>query len=263
MASNAPAACCLTGFKHEGTPQGRLSLSTTVNSPSVHNKQLPFPRVVLITTYVARPKNNDKSEKAVLLLGDVFGIFNNSKLLADDYAANGYLTLLPDVFSGDQMDIGDFEAGKIDIPGWLSRHGTDVVDSIVESVVKHMREELGVKKIAAAGYCFGGKYVTRFLKEGKIDVGYSAHPSFVSDEELGAIKKPFSISAAETDGIFTRELRRKSEDILSTTGQHYQLNLFSGVEHGFAIRADLSKPQNKYAKEQAYVQALARFDHNL
>lgn len=55
------------------------------------------------------------------------------------------------------MNVGDFEAGKIDIPGWLSRHGTDAVDSIVELVVKHMREELGVKKIAAAGYCFGGK----------------------------------------------------------------------------------------------------------
>ncbi|KAI2669774.1 hypothetical protein CBS147355_9699 [Penicillium roqueforti] len=236
MASNAPPACCFSGFKHEGNPTGE--------TVSINN----------ITTYVARPENNDKSGKAVLLLGDLFGIFTNSKLLADDYAANGYLTLLPDVFSGDQMEIGDFEAGKIDIPGWLSRHGTDVVDSIVESVVKHLREELGVKKIA---------YVTRFLKEGKIDVGYSAHPSFVSDEELSAIKKPFSISAAETDGIFTRELRHKSEDILSNTGQHYQLNLFSGVEHGFAIRADLSKPQNKYAKEQAFVQALAWFDHSL
>lgn len=71
------------------------------------------------------------------------------------------------------------------------------------------------------------------------------------------------ICITETDNIFTRELRHKSEDILIKTGQHYQLNLFSGVEHGFAIRADLSKPQNKYAKEQAFVQALAWFDYNL
>jgi dienelactone hydrolase len=59
-----------------------------------------------------------------------------------------------------------------------------------------MRETLNVKRIAAVGYCFGGKYVTRYLKPGQIDVGYSAHPSFVTHEELGAIKGPFSIAAA-------------------------------------------------------------------
>lgn len=92
-----------------------------------------------------------------MVIGDVFGICPNSKLLADDFAANGYLAVLPDLLSGDQMDIGDFEAGKIDIPDWISRHGNDAVDLIVESTLKHVREDLGINKIAGAGYCFGGK----------------------------------------------------------------------------------------------------------
>lgn len=60
-----------------------------------------------------------------------------------------------------------------------------------------------------------------------------------------------------TDQIFTHELRHKSEDILYKTGQRFQLNLFSDVEHGFAVRADLSKSHNRYAKEQAFLLALA------
>jgi dienelactone hydrolase len=70
------------------------------------------------------------------------------------------------------------------------------VDPIVESVIKHLRGELGVKRLGGVGYCFGGKYVCRWLKEGSLDVGYTAHPSFVDAEELQAIKGPLSIAAA-------------------------------------------------------------------
>jgi dienelactone hydrolase len=43
----------------------------------------------------------------------------------------------------------------------------------------------------------------------------------------------------------------------------YQLNLFSDVEHGFAVRCDLSKKPAKFAKEQAFLQAVAWFDEYL
>jgi len=43
----------------------------------------------------------------------------------------------------------------------------------------------------------------------------------------------------------------------------YQITLYSGVEHGFAVRADISKKHVKYAKEAAFVQAVAWFDEFL
>jgi dienelactone hydrolase len=80
---------------------------------------------------------------------------------------------------------------------------------------------------------------------------------------LRDIKGPFSISAAETDGIFTIELRHKSEEILKETKQPWQINLFSGVEHGFAVRCDTSVKLQKFAKEQAFLQGVAWFDEFL
>ena len=120
-----------------------------------------------------------------------------------------------------------------------------------------------IKKIGAVGYCFGGKYVVRFLKAGHIDVGYSAHPSFVDEDELKAIKGPFAISAAETDQIFPTEKRHRSEEILKETGQPYQINLYSGVEHGFAVRGDPDNRVVNYAKESAFLQAVAWFEEHL
>ena len=64
----------------------------------------------------------------------------------------------------------------------------------------------------------------------------------------------------ETDQIFPPEKRHESEDILKKGGKTYQMTLYSGVEHGFAVRSDLSKRDNKFAKEQAFFQAVQWFD---
>jgi dienelactone hydrolase len=127
----------------------------------------------------------------------------------------------------------------------------------------------------------GAKFVVRFMPTGKgVDVGYMAHPSyvhvspsfshpfntlasFVEESELSQIAGPLSISAAETDHIFPAEKRHKSETILVETKQPYQINLFSGVVHGFAVRCELSNKLEKYAMEQAFLQAVAWFNTHL
>ncbi|KAI7969729.1 hypothetical protein EIK77_005849 [Talaromyces pinophilus] len=174
--------------------------------------------------------------------------FNNAQLIADQFAANGFFVFMPDLFHGDPVQLNrgpDFDFAK-----WLQGHGPATADPI---------------KIAAVGYCFGAKYVVRHLhpKQNKIDVGYVAHPSFIEADELKAIGGPFSISAAETDTIFPAEKRHESEIILKETGLPYQINLYSGVEHGFAVRAELSNKVAKYAKENAFLQALAWFEEHL
>merc|ERR1712059_38831 len=116
-----------------------------------------------------------------------------------------------------------------------------------------MKGTMGVKKIGSVGYCFCAK------GEG-IDVGCMAHPSFVDAEELKAMVAPLSIAAAETDAIFPAEKRRESEDILKNMDLPYQMSLYSDVEHGFAVRADLSNKRAKFAKESAFLQHVQWFD---
>jgi dienelactone hydrolase len=147
---------------------------------------------------------------------------------------------------------------------WLTNgHTFKEVDPITDALIKELRSTYGVKKLGAVGYCFGAKYVARFLKKGQIDVGYMAHPSFVDEAELKGIEGPLSIAAAETDEIFPPEKRRQSEDILFKLDVPWQINLYSDTEHGFAVRADLTAPRVKWAKEQAFYQAVQWFDQYL
>lgn len=102
--------------------------------------------------------------------------------MADQYAANGYYTIIPDLFNGDPVSLNRPEG--FDIMKWLTGgsdgknpHTFGAVDPIVAKSIEYLKEK-GFKKIGSAGYCFGAKYVARFMAEGKgVDVGFVAHPS--------------------------------------------------------------------------------------
>jgi dienelactone hydrolase len=188
--------------------------------------------------------------------------FINVQLIADQFAANGYFVAVPDLFNDDPILLN--RPANFDFMKWLnSGHTSKEVDPITEAVIKDLRSSYGVKKLGGVGYCFGAKYVARFLKKGSLDVGYMAHPSFVEDIELEAIEGPLSIAAAETDEIFPPAKRRRSEDILFKSDVPWQINVYSDTEHGFAVRADLTAPRVKWAKEQAFFQAVQWFDEYL
>jgi dienelactone hydrolase len=98
----------------------------------------------------------------VIIYPDVFGIWQNTKLIADEFAARGYTALIPDLFNGDQLDI-TVDLSKFDIMGWFSGgksgsnpHGPEQVDVPASAAVKYLRG-LGYKRIGAAGYCIGAK----------------------------------------------------------------------------------------------------------
>lgn len=66
--------------------------------------------------------------------------------------------------------------------------------------------------------------------------------------------------ALETDQIFPAEKRRETEDILKEKDVPYQMFLYSDVEHGFGVKGDLANAKAKFAKEQAFFQAVGWFD---
>jgi dienelactone hydrolase len=56
------------------------------------------------------------------------------------------------------------------------------------------------------------------------------------------------------------ERRHAIEEQLQTTGQPYSLALYSGTQHGFGVRANISDLEQKFGKEQAFFQAVRWFD---
>jgi dienelactone hydrolase len=137
-----------------------------------------------------------------------------------------------------------------------------VVDPLISSVIKELKDSYGIEKIGGVGYCFGGKYVCRFLHPSSslLDAGFVAHPSFTTDDEIRDIEGPLSIAAAETDEIFTAAMRQETEDILSRKEVPWQISVYGGTEHGFAVKGHMGTRRARFAKERAFGQAVGWFE---
>ncbi|KAL5583881.1 hypothetical protein FOVSG1_015232 [Fusarium oxysporum f. sp. vasinfectum] len=250
MTSYPPKTCCYQGFRHEGTAVGRYEAFDEFEA------------------YISEPSQSTR--KGILFLPDVVGhTFINAQLIADQFVENGYFVMIPDLFHGDSVPLNEPEGFNImawlrgDYNGNKYEHLPPLIDPIIEKSISIMRSKYGIDRIGSVGYCFGSKYVVRFLDDANINVGFIAHPSFIEKAELEAIKAPLSVAAAETDILFPPDKRKESEGILSKIDIPSHINLYLGTSHGFAVRCDLNVRRQKSAKEVAFAQALTWFKTHL
>lgn len=113
-------------------------------------------------------------------------------------------------------------------------------------------------------YCFGAPYVCNELAGDIVAVGAFGHPAFLKEQHFENLKGeiacctshycnnsihipgPLFLSCSEIDHTFDTASRRKALDILQNKKKRYQLQLFSGVEHGFALRGNM---ENAYERK--------------
>ncbi|CAK7205273.1 hypothetical protein SEUCBS139899_008040 [Sporothrix eucalyptigena] len=233
---------------HDGTPVGK---------EEVHNGY---------NMYITKPQGN--ATAAVLYLTDVFGIqLAQNKLLADSFARAGFLTVAPDMFNGTPAP------GDINVPGFntttfLNTHGPTQTDPIVAAGIAYIRS-LGITRIGATGYCYGGRYAFRAggnltSAGGKADTAgaqavFAAHPSMLTDDEISAIQGPASVAAAETDAMMPAARRTEITSLMQKSGKEYSFAVYGGTSHGFGVRVNVTDPRQKFAKEEAFLQAVRWF----
>ncbi|KAJ7853703.1 hypothetical protein B0H14DRAFT_2758047 [Mycena olivaceomarginata] len=171
-----------------------------------------------IPTYVSEPPSSaDGHKKVVLFFADVFGPFYlNNQLLQDYFARRDF-----DPYAW--ADKARVKAEEI-TPKW------------VEDVRKHFGTD---SKYCAVGYCFGAPFVMNLACTDDIVAAAFAHPAFLNEDQFKNLK--------QTDFTFGPEFRRRAEDILAENKAQYQIQVFSGVTHGFATRGD---PEG-WAKEES------------
>lgn len=114
--------------------------------------------------------------------------------LADSFARAGFLVVAPDMFDGEPAPL-DFDTPGFNATEFTLKHGPNATDPILAKAVAYLKTT-GVEKIAATGYCYGGRYTFRVLAAGGVDVGFAAHPSLLEDPEILAITGPISVAAA-------------------------------------------------------------------
>ena len=170
-----------------------------------------------IDCYVSKPNDYPHAPgKLLLFLTGATGLHSeNNQIQADKYASEGFVVVLPDMFSDDplpgsvtyqedkdpsiieQIKMRVAETGKsflIDM--WLARQTPEKVLPIIHNVLEAAKDEFADAVangggIYSVGYCFGGR-MTLLLAGEKSDVSDTVLPwaqAPVKDEETGVVKK--------------------------------------------------------------------------
>jgi len=232
LASAPKMHCCATGFLHTGTPSGETI------------------QLAELSTYIARPK--EPTNKIVLFFSDVYGpFFVNNSLLIDWFALQGYLVVAVDYFEGDPIHIAREREG-FNVDEWIGiKHlrAKATTPSWVDAVMSTFGN--ANTTYVTVGYCFGAPFVMDICATDKVRAGAFAHPALLNEDHFKNLKQPLFLSCSETDATFASEARHRSETILAEIKALYHYQLFSGVQHGFALRGNMEVENERWAKEES------------
>ncbi|SPQ26366.1 70334634-0ffe-44a8-956d-b695947be566 [Thermothielavioides terrestris] len=206
-----------------------------------------------VETYISTPPEGKANGNVLLYFPDVWGMFTNGLLVMDAFADAGYTVLGLDYFRGDPVwkhrkNRHDNSNPDFDYEAWKRKHtafANEAVPKWVSCVASRYRQVNPETKFACVGYCFGAPYVCDELAKETVTAGAFAHPAFLKEHHFRNIKKPLFLSCSEVDHTFDVPSRRRALDILQQEGKVYHYQLFSGVEHGFALRGDPNDPYQR------------------
>ncbi|KAF8998492.1 chlorocatechol-degradation protein [Cyathus striatus] len=220
---------CFRGVTHEGTPQGK------------------WEKIGGVDCYVVTPPVD----------------YSKDKLLADDFAANGFKTIIPDYFNGDYVPADAMHGKNFDGSAWLKRHGPAQIQPPLDNVISALKLQ-GVTIFGAAGYCMGARYALNLAFKNIISVAVCSHPSLIkvpSDFEIykSTSKAPLLINSCTIDEWFPPHAQEKADEVMRSFKPGYKREYWEGCTHGFAVRGDMSDSKVKAGKEGAFNAAVAWF----
>ncbi|KAJ7910094.1 dienelactone hydrolase [Mycena leptocephala] len=226
-----------------------------------------FITIADVNTYIAHPPNQAQENRVILYFPDVWGIdtFTNGQLLCDYYASQGTQCLIANQFfvqlTMDPVHLHRKSRGDVttepgfDFEAWKAKHMAFAAVA-VPKWIDALKAQFGTPetKYAVVGYCFGAPYVMDALSESSSTacVGAFGHPAFLNESHFKIVPvKPLFLSCAETDHTFPAPARHRAEELLTTGKRTFYIQLFSGVEHGFALRGNMDDAYERFTKEES------------
>ncbi len=177
----------------------------------------------------------------LVLAQEIFGVNRTMRELADDFAEEGYVVLVPDLFWRQQpgVQLGgtpeDFQRAMALYQGFDEALGVQDLQSAITAL--RARPEVREGRVGVVGWCLGGKlaYLAACRTDCDVAVGYYGVGIEAALGEAANIRCPLTLHIAELDKFCPPPAR---EQILGALRgrRGVELHVYPGVEHAFARR---------------------------
>ena len=145
---------------------------------------------------------------------------------------------------------------------------------MIEAFITDVRALPGVEKVGVVGFCWGGRYAILAAQspfsgtEGRgVDAAYVAHPSFCAiPRDFEDVCVPLSVALGEKDSYLGVSEVRKIEEVMGRKrreGYEGEVVVYEGQVHGFALRGDQERAEDKKALDAAAQQGIDWFRKHL
>lgn len=201
----------------------------------------------------------------IVVIQEIFGVNEVMRGITDEWAARGYTAICPDLFWRQQPGIqitdktdAEWKRAFELYQGFSEQKG---VEDLIQTV-KYLREQKGLEKIGAVGFCLGGKlaYLMATRSDADASIGYYGVGIDTALEEASAITKPLLLHIAENDGFSTPEKRAAIHAALDGNALVEILD-HPGVDHAFARVG--GKHWDKEAADRANARSVAFFGQHV
>ena len=189
------------------------------------------------SAYVARPAA--PRAPALVVIQEIFGVNAVMRALTDDYAAQGYLAICPDLFWRIEPGIDITDQSEAEWKRAFELFNAFDVDlgvkDIAATIAQVRQHPAHAGKVGAVGYCLGG--LLAFLTATRTDVDASVAYYGVGIErrlaEADKLADPLMLHIAEEDQFVPKEAQAL---ILAALRNHPQVELYTypGRDHAFA-----------------------------
>ena len=196
--------------------------------------------------YLAKPARS--SGPGLILLQEIFGINQYLRDMADYFAEEGYVVLVPDLFwrlqPGIELGYSDEDFAKaFDL---YQRFDVDQgIKDTLDAVSALRAEPACVGKIAALGYCLGGKLAYLTAARGDVDAAVSYYGVGIEQAlgEAANIRCPMVMHFAAEDKFVPPEAVEQIRQALQSRPD-IEIYHYPGVDHAFATpgRPSYDKP---------------------
>jgi carboxymethylenebutenolidase len=184
--------------------------------------------------YISKPAVPNGA--ALVVIQEIFGVNDVMRELADSYAAQGYLAIVPDLFWRIEPGISITDKTPEDMTRAFDLFGKFNVDNGIADIQTTLdyARTLG-SKVGAVGYCLGG--LLAYLTACKTDVDASVSYYGVSIEkqvdQASKITKPLLLHVASEDKFVSKEAQSAIEAAASANFL-MTMHLYQGLDHAFA-----------------------------
>lgn len=191
------------------------------------------------SAYLAKPQGADARVPAIVVIQEIFGVNAGMRALCDDFAAQGYLAICPDLFWRQQPGVqltdksdAEWQQAFAYMKGFHEAKGINDLRTTLETVRNH---DSCSGMVGAVGYCLGGRLAYLMSTRTAVDcsVGYYGVGLDNILGEAAAITKPLMLHVAEEDEYCSKAVQ---EEIRRLLGKHPRttLHYYPGVGHAFA-----------------------------